>query len=59
VRRLEKTVETKQKVRIELTLDEDLARLLLYLSDKLQKPVEDIVFTALRLYVGKHITDIV
>ena len=51
-------VITQQKVSIELTLDEDVVRILFQLSEKLGKQVEDIVLAALRFYVGKHITDI-
>ena len=47
------------RTRIEITIDEELAKMLIYLSDKLHKPVEDIIITALRLYVGKHIVDII
>jgi hypothetical protein len=50
---------TNDRTRIELSIDEELAKMLIYISDKLHKPVEDIIITALRLYVGKHIVDIV
>jgi len=48
----------RQKVRVELTLDEDIVKLLFNLSENLGKQVEDIVLAALRFYVGKHIIDI-
>ncbi len=49
----------QQKVRVELTLDEELVKILFQLSEKLGKSIEDIVITALRFYIGKHIIDII